>query len=185
MENNAARPEPAEKVTMLGLSYCLYSRGARLYLEKRNVDFVYIDVNHLQGHDRTEAEDVLARLSPQGELPLTVLGDGSVRIVGYDRKKLQEALERMPLRPLSQSGPEKAEDQQTARRGALAKLHALLDKFPAVQNVAQHVGGVASEVRTQIGSMASEVKTHIGNVASEVKSNIPKDENDDTPLGMF
>lgn len=184
--------EQAEKVTMLGLSYCLYSKGARLYLEKRNVDFIYIDVNRLQGHDREEAEDVLARLSPQGELPLTVLGDGSVRIVGYDRKKLQEALERMPLRPPSASGQEKAEDQQPLRRAALAKLHALLDKFPAVQNVAQHVGGVAShvgnvasEVKTQIGSMASEVKTHLGNVATEVKNNIPKDEDDNTPLGMF
>jgi glutaredoxin len=163
---------------MLGLSYCLYSKGARLYLEKRNVDFVYIDVNRLQGRDRDEAEDVLARFSPQGELPLTVLGDGSVRIVGYDRKKLQAALGLMPLRPVCPAPGDEAEDPLSVRRLALDKLHALLDRFPAVQNVAS---GVASHV----SNMAGEVRTHIGNVANEVKNNLPKDENDDTPLGLF
>ncbi|MDR1125028.1 MAG: hypothetical protein LBM64_03055 [Deltaproteobacteria bacterium] len=174
MENNTARSIPTGKVTMLGLSYCLYSKGARLYLEKRNVDFVYIDVNSLQGRDRDEAEDVLARFSPQGELPLTVLGDGSVRIVGYDRKKLQEALGLMPVRPACPASGDETEDPLSVRRVALDKLHALLDRFPAVQNVASHVS-----------NMAGEVRTHIGNVANEVKNNLPKDENDDTPLGLF
>ena len=78
-------------VHLYALSTCPYCKGARKFLDEKNVDYDVIEVDLISG---TEREDVLAevqRVSGGMSFPVIVVGDEVV--VGFDRDRIATALE--------------------------------------------------------------------------------------------
>ena len=61
------------------------------FLNNNNVDFEYVDVDLLTGDKRTKVLREVYRLSGAYSFPVVVIGD--TVIVGFNREKLQKALE--------------------------------------------------------------------------------------------
>ena len=121
MENYSPAPD---KVTLFGLSYCPYSKGARIYLARRGVDFIYIEVDGLRGREMQAVDAFLAALTPSGALPVTVIGGAGQASVGYSPKKLQALLPLMPLKKEEKKIPVISRAPATilrAARGAVEK----------------------------------------------------------------
>ena len=115
-----------DKVTLFGLSYCPYSKGARIYLSRRGVDFVYVEVDCLCGSEKQAVSDFLAGLTPAGAMPVTLVGATGPVSIGYDPKKLQAVLPLMPLKRREEKAPAPAKGRSpaallSAARGAVEK----------------------------------------------------------------
>jgi glutaredoxin-like protein NrdH len=79
------------KVKAYTLSTCLHCRMIKEFLTDNNVEFEYVDVDLLTGEKRTEVLREVYRLTGGYSFPVIVIGD--TVIVGFNRTRLQEALE--------------------------------------------------------------------------------------------
>ncbi|MGZ8888952.1 MAG: glutaredoxin family protein [Halobacteriota archaeon] len=73
------------------LSTCPHCRMTKEFLNDNNVDFEYVDVDLLTGEKRSEVLREVFKLTGAYSFPVIVVGDAV--IVGFNRDKLQHALE--------------------------------------------------------------------------------------------
>ena len=85
------RAKKAEvKVRMWALSTCIWCRKTKDLLDELEVEYECTDVDLLVGAEREAASAEMKKHNPRGSYPTLVCGDEV--IVGYDDKKIKEAL---------------------------------------------------------------------------------------------
>lgn len=79
------------KVKAYTLSTCPHCRMTKEFLTDNDVEFEYVDVDLLTGEKRTEVLREVYRLTGGYSFPVIIVGDAV--IVGFNRERLQQALE--------------------------------------------------------------------------------------------
>lgn len=78
-------------VKVYALSTCPYCRMTRTYLDENDVEYDVVEVDLLEGTERTDAVDEVKRLSGGASFPVVVIDDEV--IVGFNKKRIKELLE--------------------------------------------------------------------------------------------
>lgn len=76
------------QVKVFALSTCPYCRMSRAFLDENGVPFDVVEVDKLEGQERTDAIEEVKHLSGGTSFPVIVV-DGQV-IVGYNKPRLKE-----------------------------------------------------------------------------------------------
>jgi len=76
------------QVKVFALSTCPYCRMSRTYLDENDVAYDVVEVDKLEGQERTDTIDEVKRLSGGTSFPVIVV-DGEV-IVGFNKPRLKE-----------------------------------------------------------------------------------------------
>jgi glutaredoxin-like protein NrdH len=79
------------KVTMYGLSTCVWCKKTRQLLTDLGVDFDYIYVDLLSGKERDDITDEIERFNPLGSYPMIVI-DRKKAILGFNEQEIRETL---------------------------------------------------------------------------------------------
>lgn len=77
-------------VMLYALSTCPYCRMTRKYLEENDVEFDLLEVDLLEGDERTAAIAKVKEISGGSSFPVIVIGDET--IVGFNKKRIKELL---------------------------------------------------------------------------------------------
>jgi len=77
-------------VKVFALSSCPYCRMTRKYLDDNDVAYDAVEVDTLEGQERTDSVDEVKRLSGGASFPVVVIGDEV--IVGFNKKRIKELL---------------------------------------------------------------------------------------------
>lgn len=86
---------PNDKITIFGLTYCPYCKGAQKFLDKRRVRFDYIQTDDMDERQKERTLEFIASVNKRKSFPTIIFGDTGEVVVGYDIKKLKDALEIM------------------------------------------------------------------------------------------
>ncbi len=78
------------QIILYGLSTCVWCRKTKELLVEMGVEYNYIDVDLLQGDEKSKATEEVKSLNPRCSFPTLVIDDHC--IVGYDEQKIKEAL---------------------------------------------------------------------------------------------
>lgn len=78
------------QVKVFALSTCPYCRMVRKYLDENSVAYDAVEVDLLEGSERTDAVDEVRRLSGGSSFPVVIIGDEV--IVGFNKKRIKELL---------------------------------------------------------------------------------------------
>lgn len=79
-------------IKIYSLSTCDNCRDTMNFIASRGVEFTFVDVDILEKAERKKELSELKKINPKCTFPTTVIG---IKIViGYDERKLAEALER-------------------------------------------------------------------------------------------
>lgn len=79
------------QVRLFALTTCPYCRMTKKYLDQLDVEYELVEVDTLEGDERTAAVDEVQRLSGGKSFPVVVI-DEEV-IVGFNKKRIKELLE--------------------------------------------------------------------------------------------
>ena len=79
-----------EKVMLYAISTCGWCKKTKRFLETNGVEYEFCDVDLLEGEEKENAREEVARHNPRRSYP-TLVVDGAV-IVGFDEERLQEVL---------------------------------------------------------------------------------------------
>ncbi|MCX8022374.1 MAG: glutaredoxin family protein [Syntrophorhabdaceae bacterium] len=91
MEMKRVDGERKRDLTLYTLSTCIWCKKTKELLKELNVGYDYVDVDLLSADDRDEAMEIVKRFNPRCSFPSLII-DGSICIVGFDEKKIREAL---------------------------------------------------------------------------------------------
>lgn len=86
---------PNDKITVFGLTYCPYCKGTQKFLDKRLIDFNYITVDGEDEETKNRYVAFIETVNPRKSFPTVLFGDTGEVVVGYDLKKLKDALDVM------------------------------------------------------------------------------------------
>lgn len=86
---------PNDKISIFGLAYCPYCKGAQKFLDKRRVQFNYIQVDDMDEPQKEKTLEFIGAVNKRKSFPTIIFGDTGEVVVGYDIKKLKDALEIM------------------------------------------------------------------------------------------
>ncbi|RMF90619.1 MAG: glutaredoxin family protein [Methanobacteriota archaeon] len=78
------------KIKAYTLSTCIYCRMLKDFLNEQGIPFEYVDVDLLEGEERSAALDEAYSHCPGCGFPITVIGD--VVVAGFDEPRLREVL---------------------------------------------------------------------------------------------
>ncbi len=78
------------KVIAYTLSTCPHCSATKEFLRANNVDFDYVDVDLLNGEERTKTLREVYRLTQGYSFPVIVIGDSV--IVGFNKERLKQEL---------------------------------------------------------------------------------------------
>jgi glutaredoxin len=90
MEQHVPGNRKDKKVYLWALSTCMWCKKTKKWLEDNGVEYTYEFVDLLEGEDRDRAVAEVEKHNSAVSFP-TILIDGKC-IVGFDEKKLKEAL---------------------------------------------------------------------------------------------
>ena len=79
------------KIMLYALSTCGWCRKTKKLLNTLGIEYQYVDVDLLEDKEKENARKEVMHWNPRGSFPTVVVND-SVCIVGYDEKKLKEAI---------------------------------------------------------------------------------------------
>ena len=79
------------KIMVYALSTCPWCRKMKQFLNEKGIEYEYIDVDLLQGDERSSILSIVEEWNPQGSFPTIVINDSQC-IIGYDETKMREAL---------------------------------------------------------------------------------------------
>jgi glutaredoxin len=79
------------KIMVYALSTCPWCRKMKQFLNEKGIEYEYIDVDLLQGEDRSSILSIVEGWNPQGSFPTLVI-DNSQCVIGYDEAKMKEVL---------------------------------------------------------------------------------------------
>lgn len=77
-------------IILYALSTCIWCRKTKQLLDQLGVEYNYLEVDLLQGEDRTQATEEVKKLNPRCSFPTLAIKDQC--IVGFDEQKIAEAL---------------------------------------------------------------------------------------------
>ncbi len=78
------------KIMLYALSTCVWCKKTKQLLDQLGVEYDFVEVDLLQGAERTGATDEVKKLNPRCSFPTLSINDQC--IVGYDEQKVKEAL---------------------------------------------------------------------------------------------
>ena len=76
-------------IKMFALSTCGWCKKTKQYLKDLGLEFYYIDIDSLEGSDRDDAEEELAKWYPSLSFP-TIVVNNTDCIVGFQPEKILE-----------------------------------------------------------------------------------------------
>lgn len=82
--------EDTVAIKLYALSTCSHCTRTKRFFEECNLKVVIIDVDLLNGEERTKAINEVRRLNPDVSFPTIVIGDKV--IVGFNELRIKEAL---------------------------------------------------------------------------------------------
>ena len=77
-------------IVLYGLSTCVWCRKTKQLLDQLGVEYHYVNVDLLQGEEKTKATAEVKKLNPRCSFPTLSINDQC--IVGFDESGIQEAL---------------------------------------------------------------------------------------------
>lgn len=80
-----------KKIMLYTLSTCSHCKACKAFLNSHNVEYDYVDVDQLQGEQRSEVLDEVRDYNPNLSFPTILIGDKV--IVGFRENELRELLE--------------------------------------------------------------------------------------------
>ena len=92
MKMNHVAGKKQGQIVLYGLSTCVWCRKTKDLLDQMGVEYNYIDVDLLQGDEKSKATEEVKTLNPRCSFPTLAINDQCV--VGYDEQKIKEALRR-------------------------------------------------------------------------------------------
>ncbi len=77
-------------VKVYSLSTCPWCKKVKKYLDDKNVEYEFVDVDLAQGEDQKKALEEVEKLTGKKSFPVTVINDEVIH--GYKEDKIDEAL---------------------------------------------------------------------------------------------
>ena len=74
-------------VKIYALSTCGWCKKTKAYLKEHGIKYAYVDVDLLEGEQRSQARAEQTRFNPAGSFP-TIVINGKDCIVGFDEERL-------------------------------------------------------------------------------------------------
>jgi len=90
MKMNHVSGESRGFIILYGLSTCVWCRKTKQLLDQLGVEYHYVDVDLLEGEEKTTATEEVKNLNPRCSFPTLVI-DGKC-IVGFDEQKIRESV---------------------------------------------------------------------------------------------
>lgn len=87
---NHVAGENKGKIVLYALSTCVWCRKTKQLLEEMGVEYNYVDVDLLEGEEKSRTTEEVKTLNPRCSFPTLAIGGQCV--VGYDEQKIKEAL---------------------------------------------------------------------------------------------
>jgi glutaredoxin-like protein NrdH len=81
----------SHKVTLYGLSTCVWCRMTKQYLKDNDVEYEFVDVDLLDEGDKSKVHQTILDKGGNLSYPTTIIDDKTV-ITGYRKDQLKEAL---------------------------------------------------------------------------------------------
>jgi glutaredoxin-like protein NrdH len=82
---------PTPRVMVFSLSTCSHCKSAKRFLDDREVEYTFLDVDLLTGEERKAAIETVKKLNPKCSFPTIKIGEKVV--VGFKETEIREALE--------------------------------------------------------------------------------------------
>lgn len=92
MELKHVAGKKKRRIVLYALSTCAWCKKTRKLLESIGVDYYFTYVDLLEGKDREDVEETVARWNPNGSFPTIVIDEQEV-IAGFDEEKIRKVLE--------------------------------------------------------------------------------------------
>lgn len=77
-------------IVLYALSTCVWCRKTKQLLDQLGVEYHYVNVDLLQGEEKTRAIEEVKKINPRCSFPTLSVNDQC--IVGFDELKIQEVL---------------------------------------------------------------------------------------------
>ena len=90
MKMNHVAGKKRGHIILYALSTCVWCRKSKGLLDQLGVEYNYIDVDLLEGEERTKATEDVKKLNPRCSFPTLAIDDQC--IVGFDEQKIMEAV---------------------------------------------------------------------------------------------
>ncbi len=90
MKMNHVAGKNKGQIVLYALSTCVWCRKTKELLDQIGVEYNYVDVDLLQGDEKSKATEEVKSLNPRCSFPTLAINDQCV--VGYDEQKIKEAL---------------------------------------------------------------------------------------------
>ena len=90
MKMNHVAGKKRGHIILYALSRCVWCRKSKGLLDQLGVEYNYIDVDLLEGEERTKATEDVKKLNPRCSFPTLAIDDQC--IVGFDEQKIMEAV---------------------------------------------------------------------------------------------
>jgi glutaredoxin len=84
--------ENKKNLVLYALSTCVWCKKSKTLLSDLHVAYDYVYLDELTGEERDRAVEQLKQWNPKCSFPSLVV-DNATCVVGYDEKKIREALE--------------------------------------------------------------------------------------------
>lgn len=78
-------------ITLYALSTCGWCRKTKELLNRLGIEYYYIDVDLLEGSDKSEVMSEIERLNPNRSFP-TIVINNEICVVGFNESELRRAL---------------------------------------------------------------------------------------------
>jgi glutaredoxin len=90
MKMNHVAGKKRGHIILYTLSTCVWCRKTKGLLDQLGVEYNYIDVDLLEGEEKTKATEDVKKLNPRCSFPTLAIDDQC--IVGFDEQKIMEAV---------------------------------------------------------------------------------------------
>jgi len=77
-------------VFLFALSTCVWCKRTKRLLNDLSIEYYYIDVDLLEGDEKSSVEGELARWNPRRSFP-TIVIDDTRALIGFDEDEIREA----------------------------------------------------------------------------------------------
>ncbi len=90
MKMNEVAGKDKGQIILYALSTCVWCRKTKELLDRLGVKYAFVEVDLLQGEEKSKATETVKSLNPRCSFPTLAIDDQC--IVGYDEQKIKETL---------------------------------------------------------------------------------------------
>lgn len=88
MKMNHVSGNSKGRIILYALSTCVWCRKTKQLLDQLGVEYHYVDVDLLDGEEKTKATEEVKNLNPRCSFPTLAINEDC--IVGFDEQKIRE-----------------------------------------------------------------------------------------------